>query len=126
MRKPNKMIKELDWRTPRFKKITEIIKKYKKFEAEKVVKKLEAELKETFNNLYLKAFEEQNSSEERKKERGKIIRQIKEIELKDRLKLLSGIIANLEASEDEDEIAQVEAQYAQVLTKLAILQRAKS
>jgi hypothetical protein len=70
--------------------------------------------------------EEQNSSEERKKERGKIFRQIEEIDLKDRLKELSGIIANLEASGDEEKITQVEAEYAQILTKLAILQRARS
>ncbi|KKQ30402.1 MAG: hypothetical protein US68_C0010G0037 [Candidatus Shapirobacteria bacterium GW2011_GWE1_38_10] len=126
MRKPKLAIKKLEWRTLRFKKIGEVIKKLKKFEADRVVRKLEAELIETFNNLYLKAFEEQNTSEERKKERGKILRQIEELELKDRLKVLSGIIANLEASEDEDKIAKVEAQYAQILTKLAILQRARS
>lgn len=126
MVKPQKIIKKIDWKTLRFKKIGETIIKFKKFKAKKVGGKLEAELIETFNGLYLKAFEEQNSSEERKKERSKIINQIKELELKDRLKSLSGIIANLEASEDEDKIAQVEAQYAQILTKLAILQRARS
>lgn len=126
MNKPRLGIKTLEWKSLRFKKIGETIKKLKKFEVEKVLRKLEPELIETFNNLYLRAFEEQSSSEERKKERGKILRQIEEIELKDRLKALSGIIANLEASEDEDKIAQVEAQYAQILTKLAILQRAKS
>ncbi len=84
------------------------------------------ELVETFNNLYLKAFEDQNTSEERKKERGKILEQIEELELKDRLKSLSGIIANLEASEDEEKIVKVEAEYAQILAKLAILQRARS
>ena len=61
-----------------------------------------------------------------KKERHKIINQIKEIELKDRLKELSGIIANLEASGEEQEITKIEAEYAQILTKLALLQRAKS
>lgn len=126
MKKPKMAIKKLEWQTLRYKKIVEVIRKYKKFDAEKVVKKLEAELKETFNTLYLKAFEEQNSSQERKKERGKIIKQMEEMELKDRLKALSGIIANLEGSEDEEKIAEVEAQYAQILTKLAILQRAKS
>jgi len=126
MKKPKIAIKMLEWRTLRFKKILETIQKFKKFEAERVVRKLDPELIETFNNLYLKAFEEQNTSEERKKERGKIIRQIEELELKDRLKSLSGIIANLEASEDEDKIAKVEAQYAQILAKLAILQRARS
>lgn len=126
LKKPKAAIKLLEWRALRFKKIGEVIKKFKKFEADKVIRRLDAELIETFNNLYLKAFEEQNTSEERKKERGKILRQIEELDLKDRLKTLSGIIANLEASEDEDKIAQVEAQYAQILTKLAILQRAKS
>jgi len=126
MKKPKVSIKLLDWKTLRFKKIGETIKKFKKFEADKVVRKLDAELIESFNNLYLKAFEEQNTAEERKRERGKILKQIEELELKDRLKILSGIIANLEASEDEDKIADVEAQYAQILTKLAILQRARS
>ncbi|MFA6007504.1 MAG: DNA primase [Candidatus Shapirobacteria bacterium] len=126
MKNPKKAIKKIEWQTLRFKKIGDLIKKYKRFEAEKIVEKLEAELKETFNNLYLKAFEEENGSEERKKERGKIVRQIEEIELKDRLKSLSGIIANLEASGDEQEITKIEAEYAQILTKLAILQRARS
>jgi DNA primase len=126
LKKPKIEIKKINWRTIKFKKIGDLIKKYKKFEAEKIVGKLEAELRETFNNLYLKAFEEENGSEERKKERGKIIRQIEEIELKDRLKSLSGIIANLEASGDEQEIIKIEAEYAQILTKLAILQRARS
>jgi len=126
MKKPQKIIKKIDWQTLRFKKIGDVIKKFKKFEAKKVIEKLDAELIETFNSLYLKAFEEQNSTEERKKERNKIINQIKELELKDRLKSLSGIIANLEASGDEKEIAKVEANYAQILTKLAILQRARS
>lgn len=126
MRKPKVALKKIEWRTLRFKKIAKTIMKYKKFEASKVVRSLEAELIEIFNNLYLKAFEEQNTSEERKKERGKILKQIEEIDLKDRLKTLSGIIANLEASEDEDKIADVEAQYAQTLTKLAMLQRARS
>ena len=126
MKRPQKMIKKIDWKTLRFKKIGEIIKNIKIFAAKKVVKKLDPELVETFNTLYLKAFEEQNSSEERKKERSKIINQITELELKDRLKSLSGIIANLEASGDEKEIAKVEANYAQILTKLAILQRARS
>jgi DNA primase len=126
MKKPKNALKDFEWRTLRFKKIAETVKRFKIFDAGKVARKLEAELIESFNNLYLKAFEEQNSSEERKKERGKILRQIEELELKDRLKALSGIIANLEASDDEDKIAQVEAQYAQILTKLAILQRARS
>ena len=126
MRKPKVALKKIEWRTLRFKKIAKTIMRYKKFEASKVVRSLEAELIEIFNNLYLKAFEEQNTSEERKKERGKILKQIEEIDLKDRLKTLSGIIANLEASEDEDKIADVEAQYAQTLTKLAMLQRARS
>lgn len=126
MKKPKVAISLLDWHTLRFKKIGETIKKFKKFEVEKIIRKLEPELIDSFNYLYLRAYEEQSTSEERKKERGKIFRQIEELELKDRLKTLSGIIANLEASEDEDKIAQVEAQYAQILTKLAILQRAKS
>ncbi|MFA5025175.1 MAG: DNA primase [Candidatus Shapirobacteria bacterium] len=126
MKKPKAAMKLLAWQTLRYKKISEVVKKYKIFNAEKIVRKLEPELIETFNNLYLRAFEEQNTSDERKKERGKILRQIEELELKDRLKVLSGIIANLEASEDDDKIAQVEAQYAQILTKLAILQRARS
>jgi len=126
MKKPKVAISLLDWHTIRFKKIGETIKKFKKFEVEKIIRKLEPELIDSFNYLYLRAYEEQSTSEERKKERGKIFRQIEELELKDRLKTLSGIIANLEASEDEDKIAQVEAQYAQILTKLAILQRAKS
>lgn len=126
MKKPKKAIGLLNWNTPRLKKIGEKINKFKVFRVEKVVGKLEPELIDSFNYLYLKAYEEQSTSEERRKERGKIRRQIEELELKDRLKTLSGIIANLEASEDEDKIAQVEAQYAQILTKLAILQRAKS
>lgn len=126
MKKPKLGLKKIEWKTLRFKKIGETIKKFRDFKVEKVVNKLDSELKDTFNNLYLKAFEEQNSSEERKKERGKILRQIKEIELKDRLKVLSGIIANLEASGDEQEITKIEAEYAQTLTKLAMLQRAKS
>jgi len=126
MKKPKLGLREIEWKTLRFKKIGETIKKFRDFKVEKVVNKLDSELKDTFNNLYLKAFEEQNSSEERKKERGKILRQIKEIELKDRLKVLSGIIANLEASGDEQEITKIEAEYAQTLTKLAMLQRAKS
>ena len=119
-------IKLLDWKTPRFKKIGEMIMKIKNFDAKKIVKKIEPELIDTFNGIYLKAFEEPGQSEERKKERRKIIIQIEELELKDRLKSLSGIIANLEASGDEKEIAKVEANYAQILTKLAILQRARS
>ena len=103
-----------------------MIEKITKFEAKKVAENLDPELLDTFNNLYLKAFEDPNSAEERRKERSKIVRQIKELELKDRLKSLSDIIANLEASGDEKEIAKVEANYAQILTKLAILQRAKS
>lgn len=126
MRKPRSVLKMLEWKTIRFEKIGKTIKRFKKFEAERIVRNLEAELIETFNTLYLKAYEEQNTTEERKKERGKILRQIEELELKDRLKVLSGIIANLEASEDEDKIAKVEAQYAQTLAKLAKLQRAKS
>lgn len=126
LQKPKIAIKLLKWKTPRFIKIGEVIEKITKFEAKKVAENLDPELLDTFNNLYLKAFEDQNSAEERRKERSKILRQIKELELKDRLKSLSDIIANLEASGDEKEIAKVEANYAQILTKLAILQRAKS
>lgn len=126
LRKPKIEIRKINWETLRFKKISEKICQYKKFEAEKIANSLESELKNTFNSLYLKAFEEKNSSEERKKERYKIISQIKEIKLKDRLKELSAIIANLEASGDEQEITKIEAEYAQILTKLAILQRARS
>jgi len=126
LRKPKIAIKLLEWNTPRFKKISEIIIKQKNFDAKKIVEKLDPELVDTFNEIYLKAFEEKGQSEDRKKERNKIIYQIEELELKDRLKLLSGIIANLEASGDEKEIAKVEANYAQILTKLAILQRARS
>lgn len=126
LQKPKMAIKLLEWKTPRFKKIGETIKKIKIFTAKKVVEKLDPELVDTFNIIYLKAYEEQNSSEERKKERKKIVIQIEELELKDRLKSLSGIIANLEASGEEKEIAKVEANYAQILTKLAILQRARS
>jgi len=126
LQKPKIAIKLLKWKTPRFIKIGEVIEKITKFEAKKVAENLDPELLDTFNNLYLKAFEDPNSAEERRKERSKIVRQIKELELKDRLKSLSDIIANLEASGDENEIAKVEANYAQILTKLAILQRAKS
>jgi len=126
LQKPKIAIKLLKWKTPRFIKIGEVIEKITKFEAKKVAENLDPELLDTFNNLYLKAFEDQNSAEERRKERSKILRQIKELELRDRLKSLSDIIANLEASGDENEIAKVEANYAQILTKLAILQRAKS
>lgn len=126
LQKPKIAIKLLKWKTPRFIKIGEVIEKITKFEAKKVAENLDPELLDTFNNLYLKAFEDPNSAEERRKERSKIVRQIKELELKDRLKSLSDIIANLEASGDEKEIAKVEANYAQILTKLAILQRAKS
>lgn len=126
LQKPKIAIKLLKWKTPRFIKIGEVIEKITKFEAKKVAENLDPELLDTFNNLYLKAFEDPNSAEERRKERSKILRQIKELELKDRLKSLSDIIANLEASGDENEIAKVEANYAQILTKLAILQRAKS
>ncbi len=126
LKNPKKALKLLKWQTLRFKKISEKIGKFKKFEAEKISNELEPELKDIFNTLYLKAYEEQSDSEERRKERSKIISQIKELELKDRLKSLSGIIANLEASGDEKEIAKVEANYAQILTKLAVLQRARS
>ncbi|HNY04480.1 MAG TPA: DNA primase [Candidatus Woesebacteria bacterium] len=126
LQKPKIAIKLLKWKTPRFIKIGEVIEKITKFEAKKVAENLDPELLDTFNNLYLKAFEDPNSAEERRKERSKILRQIKELELRDRLKSLSDIIANLEASGDENEIAKVEANYAQILTKLAILQRAKS
>lgn len=126
LQKPKIAIKLIKWKTPRFIKIGEVIEKITKFEAKKVAENLDPELLDTFNNLYLKAFEDPNSAEERRKERSKIVRQIKELELKDRLKSLSDIIANLEASGDEKEIAKVEANYAQILTKLAILQRAKS
>jgi hypothetical protein len=126
LKNPKTAIKLLEWQTLRFKKIGEKISKFKKFKAEKISDELDPELKDIFNTLYLKALEEESGSEERKKERSKIINQIKELELKDRLKSLSGIIANLEASGDEKEIAKVEANYAQILTKLAILQRARS
>ena len=126
LQKPKIAIKLLKWKTLRFIKIGGVIEKITKFEAKKVAENLDPELLDTFNNLYLKAFEDQNSAEERRKERSKILRQIEELELKDRLKSLSDIIANLEASGDEKEIAKVEANYAQILTKLAILQRAKS
>ena len=125
-RKPKIVLKNITWKTLRFKKISEIIKKVKVFKADRVARKLDAELIETFNNLYLKAFEEQNSSEERKRERSKILQQIEEINLKDRLKELSGIIASLEASEEEDKLVKIEAEYAQTLTKLSELQRARS
>ena len=71
------------------------IKKFKIFSADKVVRKLEPELIESFNNLYLKAFEEQNSADERKRERGKILKQIEELELKDRLKVLNEKLSKL-------------------------------
>lgn len=126
LKKPRLETRKINWQTLRYKKIVETIDKFKEFDVKKVLNKLEAELKESFDNLYIKAYEEQNSSEERKKERDKIISQIKEIELKDRLKELSVIIANLEASGDEQKITKIEAEYAQILTKLAILQRARS
>jgi DNA primase len=126
LKKPKSVISSIEWQTLRFKKIGEIIKKNKKFEAKIIAKKMDPELVDTFNNLYLKAYEQEGSAEERKKERKKIINQIRELELKDKIKSLSGIIANLEASGDDKEIAKVEADYAQTLTKLAMLQRAKS
>jgi len=121
--KPKSVIKKIEWREIRFQKISRAIKKYKIFGATKVVKKLEPELIEIFNDLYLKAIEEKNEPTERKKEINNIIRQIEEINLKDRLKTLSGIIANLEANGDEKLMAKTEADYAQTLTKLASLQK---
>lgn len=126
LRKPQKVLKDIKWQTKRLERISESIKKIKKFKAEKVAEKLEPELKNIFGELYLKAFEDSASVEERKKERSKILRQIEEVDLKKRLKELSGIIANLEASGKEDRLVEIEADYAQTLNKLAELQRARS
>lgn len=125
-RNPRKLIKNIEWKTLKFKRIGERIKKYRKFEAEKIKNEIEAELRDIFNDLYLRACENNDSSEEREKERNKIVRRINEIELKNRQKELSGIIANLESSGKEEEMVKAELEYAQISAKLAILQRAKS
>lgn len=126
MKKPQKLLKEINWQTRRLKKMGETIKGIRKFKVDKVLEKLDPELKSTFEDLYIRAFENKNEAEERKKERNKVIKQIKEIELKDRLKELSGIIAQFEASGEEDRLVKIEAEYAQTLTRLAELQRARS
>ena len=124
LRKPGKIAKNIDWQTMRFKKIGEELVKMKKFSGSKLASKLAPELRESFNDLYLRAQEDQSSAEERKKERGKIIKQLEEIKLKTRLVELSGIIAHLEASKKVKKIAKIEVEYAQTLKRLAELQRA--
>jgi len=124
LRKPGKIAKNIDWQTMRFKKIGEELVKMKKFSGSKLASKLAPELRESFNDLYLRAQEDQSSAEERKKERGKIIKQLEEMKLKTRLVELSGIIAHLEASKKVKKIAKIEVEYAQTLKRLAELQRA--
>jgi len=100
-----------------------VIKRFKLFKAVEIVKQLETELVDIFNNLYLQAIEEKNEASERNREINNIIKQIEEINLKDRLKTLSGIIANLEVTGNEKEMAKTEAEYAQTLTRLALIQK---
>ncbi|MBU1117871.1 DNA primase, partial [Patescibacteria group bacterium] len=126
MRNKKNNINKIEWTVPKFKKIIGTIIKYPKLKGKEIAEKMEAEVKDIFSNLYLTAFEDEGNSDSRRQERGKIIRQIREIELKDRLKSLSGIIANLEILEDEEKIAKVEVEYTQILGKLAKLQRTKS
>lgn len=120
---PKKIIKKIEWKEKRFLKIAKVIKRFKLFKAVKIVKQLETELVDIFNNLYLQAIEEKNEASERNKEINNIIKQIEEINLKDRLKILSGIIANLEVTGNEKEMAKTEAEYAQILTRLALIQK---
>lgn len=120
---PKKIIRKIEWEEKRFIKIANIVKRFKKFGAVKVVNRLETELVDIFNNLYLQAIEEKSEASERNKEISNIIKQIEEINLKDRLKILSGIIANLEVTGNEKEMAKAEADYAQILTSLALIQK---
>lgn len=120
---PKKIIKKIEWREKRFIKIAKVIKRFKLFKAVEIVKQLETELVDIFNNLYLQAIEEKNEASERNREINNIIKQIEEINLKDRLKTLSGIIANLEVTGNEKEMAKTEAEYAQTLTRLALIQK---
>ncbi len=124
LKKPGIIAKIIDWQTVKFKKISEELIKIRKFSGRKLAAKLAPELREGFNDLYLRAQEDQSSAEERKKERNKIIKQLEEIKLKTRLVELSVIIAHLEASKKVKKIVKIEAEYAQTLKRLAELQRA--
>lgn len=120
---PKKIIKKIEWEEKRFIKIAKVVKRFKEFGAAKIASHLERELVDIFNNLYIQAIEEKSENSERNKEISNIIKQIEEINLKDRLKTLSGIIANLEVTGNEKEMAKAEADYAQTLTRLALIQK---
>jgi len=124
LRKPQKMAKEIKWESIKLKKIAEILAGMKNYSGARLAAKLPPELLDGFNELYLRAMEDQSEAEERKRERDKILKQLEEIHLKEKLKKLSGIIAHLEASKKEKKIVKIEAEYAQTLKRLAELQRA--
>ena len=119
-----KIAKEIKWESIKLKKIAEILAGMKNYSGARLAAKLPPELLDGFNELYLRAMEDQSEAEERKRERDKILKQLEEIHLKEKLKKLSGIIAHLEASKKEKKIVKIEAEYAQTLKRLAELQRA--
>ncbi len=124
LKKPQNMAKKIKWQSIKLKKISEVLGAMKKYSGTRLAAKLPPELLEGFNEIYLRAMEDQSEVEERKKERVKILKQLEEIHLKEKLKKLSGIIAHLETSRKEKMIAKIEVEYAQTLKKLAELQRA--
>ena len=124
LKKPQNMAKKIKWQSIKLKKISEVLGAMKKYSGTRLAAKLPPELLEGFNEIYLRAMEDQSEVEERKKERVKILKQLEEIHSKEKLKKLSGIIAHLETSRKEKMIAKIEVEYAQTLKKLAELQRA--
>jgi DNA primase len=126
-RKIRKLIK-----TSRFAKIIEILgkylKSYKTFDSQRLAKKIPAELKETFDRLYLLEIADLIENEERlKKEWWKTERELEKLDLKERLREMGGQMSELEKIEkptktEESRLKKLHEQFRDLSAELSGLE----
>jgi len=95
------------------------------FEPRVYQEQLPAELRSIFQNIYLNATALQIDSHTRLEEIKKTVNQIETITLKDQIKAASEKISKLESSKNEEELAEAEKEYIQLLSNLSQLQTKK-
>jgi exoribonuclease R len=126
-KKPNlvakRILSEIKIGHPGIRKILEEAAKEEEFVINEIREKIGSESKQLLEELYIKANEIGMESEKKKKEIDKIIWQIKEKTLKERISQLSGIIAKLEASKDKKALSCAENEYNQALAELSAIQK---
>lgn len=116
-------------KTPRFERILEVLgkylKQYKTKKSERLTKMLPAELKETFDRLYLLDLGDLISEEKMKREFGKTLIRLKDLDLRQELGEIASEIKTLEDKKpaDQKKLDQLNKEFRDLSAKLAEIER---